>query len=344
MSFANSRKVDMSAFDSIQPVLGKHPENIKISNSEIQAFKSCKRKWMLQNYYGLKKKDEDFDGPLPLGIRIHEAMDGYYFQDENSTEVPVDKYMRLQRADNERFVNSPHSSDESKVDKFNKESELGRIMMEGYTEWLEDENPDADIDFVSQEEALEFPLDEFNGRVSLIGKTDAIVRRKFSGAMALLDFKTAQSFDSYRKAAHHSEQMPTYMNLLRRLKPDLGKVDGARYRLLKKVKRSTRATPPFYEDQDVRFNRKALDSHWKRVLRCVEEMVDLREKLDNGEDHQYYAYPTQKMTWECTSCPFFNGCYMLDDGSNAEDFFKDNFTQVDPNARYDNDERENENG
>ena len=83
----------MSAFDNIEPVLGRNAELVRISNSEIQTFKQCKRKWMLGNYYGLAQKDKPFDGALPLGVRIHEALDGYYTDGRN--EPPVDKYTRI---------------------------------------------------------------------------------------------------------------------------------------------------------------------------------------------------------------------------------------------------------
>lgn len=328
----------MSAFKFMDPILGRNPDLVRISNSEIQTFKHCKRKWMLGNYYGLKKIEEEFNGPLPLGVRIHEALDGYYFEGED----PQDKYNVLQNADNKRFIESGQAEFPDKLKKFNNESELGRIMLEGYTEWVAESNADADIEFISQEEALAYRPEEFGGRVEVIGKVDALIRRKYDEFLAILDFKSAQQFNDYLSAAHHSEQMPTYINLKSKSDPDAPKIDGARYRLLKKVKRSGTAKPPFYLDIDVRFNKKTLESHWKRILGTIREMVELRDRLDAGEDHQFYAYPTQKMTWECTSCPFFNGCFMLDDGSDAEGFFTDNYNQVDPNQRYNDNDKENE--
>lgn len=342
----------MSAFDSIDPILGRNPQNVHISNSEMQTFKQCKRKWMLGNYYGLKKKVEDFDGPLPLGVRIHESLEWWYNQlkkiengeePDNRNPHPVDEYTRLQNKDNKRFLLSPHANNEDKIKKFNNESELGRVMLEGYPEWVAESNADSDIDFDMQEKALSYTPDEFGGRVTLVGKIDGMIRRKYDNSKAILDFKTCQHFTDYRNAAHHSEQLPLYINLERRNSEENdAKVDGGRYRLLKKVKRSARATPPFYEDHDVRFNKKSLNSHWTRVLGTVREMMDLRDRLDNGEDHLYYAYPTQKMGWECTTCPFFDGCFMLDDGSDAEGFFTENYVQTDPNARYN--DKENTDG
>lgn len=325
----------MSAFEKIEPVLGKNPDLVQISNSEIQTFKHCKRKWMLGTYYGLAPLTEEFTGPLPLGIRIHDALDHFYTKGVEDSH-PMDEYVRLQNIDNERFANSPAINDDAAVKKFNSESELGRIILEGYLEWVESEHADTDIEFIINEIALRYFPEEFDGRVEVIGKIDALIRRLFDDSYAILDFKTAISFNEYLAASHHSEQLPLYINLLNKTKkPDEPRVDGGRYRLLRKTKRSASAKPPFYKDVDVRFGRKALESHWKRTVGTIREMLELRQRLDDGEDHLVYAYPTQKMGWECQTCPFFRGCFMLDDGSDAEGFFTDFYTQRDPNSRYD---------
>ena len=325
----------MSAFEKIQPILGKNPEHIQISNSEIQTFKSCKRKWMLGVYYGLSPDKEEFVGPLPLGVRIHNALDHYYTEGVKDSH-PMDEYVRLQNADNLRFADSPDASNSEAVSKFQKESELGRIILEGYLDWVEEEHADTEIEFIVNEIALRYFPEEFDGRVEIIGKIDALVRRIFSDTYAILDFKTAQHFKDYLVASHHSEQLPLYINLKNKTaKPGEPKVDGGRYRLLKKVKRTGTAKPPFYQDVDVRFNKKSLDAHWKRTIGTIQEILDLRQNLDDNKDHLVYAYPTQKMGWECQTCPFFKGCFMLDDGSDAEGFFTDFYVQKDPNARYD---------
>lgn len=317
-----------------EPYLGRNPESVSITNSEIQTFKDCKRKWWLGNYRALKKRSKTYTGPLALGVRIHNALEAFYVSGIN----PVDEYERLQRIDNKLFEVSDEAQFEKKVKDFNSEAELGRIMLEGYMEWMAEENPDADIEVIGAETKLSIRL-EMDPRVELMGKTDLRVKRASSGKHALLDHKTAQTFTMYYETAHMSEQLMLYV-LLERLDPVNGdpKVDGGIYNLLKKVKRSGTAKPPFYERMDVRFNDKMLESFWIRTMGTVRDIMELRDRLDAGEDHRFYAYPspTRDCTWKC---PFFQVCTMFDDGSSAEAFLEDHYEQVDPNARY---EEENE--
>ena len=51
---------------------------IRISNSEIQTFKDCRRKWWLSYYRRLRPRTESKTGALALGSRIHQALDDYY--------------------------------------------------------------------------------------------------------------------------------------------------------------------------------------------------------------------------------------------------------------------------
>ena len=41
-----------------------------LSNSEIQVFKDCRRKWWLNYYRRLQPKKKEFTGALALGSRI----------------------------------------------------------------------------------------------------------------------------------------------------------------------------------------------------------------------------------------------------------------------------------
>jgi hypothetical protein len=211
-------------------------------------------------------------------------------------------------------------------------------MLEGYMDWMAEENPDADLEVIGAEKKLSTRL-EMDPRVELMGKTDLKVKRASSGKHALLDHKTAQTFNMYYETSHMSEQLMLYV-LLEKMDKVNGDplVDGGIYNLIKKVKRSASAKPPFYERMDVRFNDKTLQSFWIRTMGTVRDIMELRDRLDAGEDHRFYAYPspTKDCTWKC---PFFQVCPMFDDGSSAEAMLEELFEQVDPNARY---EDENE--
>lgn len=327
-------------FKKIEPILGKNPKKVSISNSEIQTFKSCRRRWFLGSYLGLQEKEKSHLGPLPLGTRVHNALEVFYRDGVD----PVDEYNRLHRIDAKKFKESPQADDEKAVKKFNEEGELGRLMLEGYMDWLEDTNADDDIEYVSQEEQLRYTF-ENDSRVELIGKVDARIKRRSDGSLADLDFKTAapSNFSYYLQYVEFSEQLKHY-NLLEMLSNKDHKVDGGRYRVLKKVKRSGRAAPPFYADIDVRFNRKEMESFWIRITGTIRDIMAVRDGLDDGQDDRYLAYPSQKMDWVCGSCPFSKMCVMMDDGSDFEGYALDHFVQGDPNERYNDDDKETLNG
>jgi len=71
---------------------------------------------------------------------------------------------------------------------FEKEAELGRIMLDGYLEWVEEEGIDSELEMISTEEIISMPM--FNGEIELQGKLDMRVRRKADGVRMFRDFKT----------------------------------------------------------------------------------------------------------------------------------------------------------
>lgn len=329
----------MSILD--EPILGKNPKSVSISNSEIQTYKKCKRRWYLGTYLGLAKKEKEYSGPLSLGNRLHNALEHYYTTGDN----PVDEYNRLQNADNKLFLETKKASLPEEVKKFQSESELGRLMLEGYMEWLEEENADSAIEVVGAEKKLAYRLVDFDPRVELIGKVDLRVKRGEDGSRAIFDHKSAAAsgFADYWKYGKMSEQLMLYTTL-ERLTGDEedAKVDGGIYNVLKKVKRTAKATPPFYQRVDVRFNKKTLESFWIRTLGTVRDIMATRDALDEGQDHRSVAYPSPQMSWVCGTCPFFDICEMMDDGSRVESYIEDYYETVDPNKRYlDSEEQEN---
>lgn len=318
------------------PYLGLNPEQVRISNSEIQGFKSCRRRWYLANYLGLQKKEKNLLGPLPLGTRVHDSLEHYY----TTYEHPVDQYNRLMNKDIALFRETIDADDPKKVKKFESEGELGRLMLEGYIEWLEESNIDANIDIQYAEKVIETVIDELGGRVILQAKVDAEARRRSDNSIAIIDHKTAAVLEPYYKYSHMSEQLMTYTCISKRNPPEDGaEVDGGIYNLLKKVKRGPTAKPPFYDRIDVRFNDVTLNSFWIRLLGVLNDMMEVRDKLDEGADHRFVAYPKPQMDWNCGMCPFFQVCPMLDDGSSADRYIEDHYEVINPYERY-NDTKE----
>ena len=230
------------------------------------------------------------------------------------------------------------ASDPDKVIDLKKEQDLAKAMLEGYIEWVATEAADDGIELVAAETVIEVPSG--NPRVTLRGKLDQRVVRKTDGARMFLDHKTVADLTTPVRLLPIDEQMKFY-HLLEQLdgmyrgvsKEKQWRTDGALYNMLRKVKRTATAKPPFYERVEVRHNRAVIESTWKRVHKVCEEIVAAHSALDAGADHQYVCppRPSRDCTWKCE---FFAICKMFDDGSNVEGLVNEYYEHGDPHERY----------
>ena len=117
---------------------------------------------------------------------------------------------------------------------------------------------------------------------------------------------------------------------------------GGLYTMLRKVRRTAKANPPFYMQLEVGHNSHELRSMWQRVHRVIAEIVQTRNELDAGGDHHYVCppRPSRDCTW---SCDFLPVCPMMDDGSNSQGLLNEYYVHVDPQARYQDDDTVNRN-
>ena len=298
-------------------------EPIRISNSEIQTFKDCRRRWWLSYYRRLQPKTQNMTGALALGSRIHEALDMYY-----SKNIPLlEAHAQLVEIDKQKLIESYRDTYD-----LESEAELGRIMLDGYLQWVQEEGIDAELEMISTEEIIEMPL--MDNSVILQGKIDMRVRRKADGVRMFRDFKTVGgSFTDFGAMAHMNEQILTYMMLETAQNKEGERSEGGIFTMLKKVKRSANAKPPFYEQIEVRHNVFALRSFWQRIHGTLTDMMNARKYLDEGGDHRFIAYPhpTRDCKWKCS---FFSICPMFDDGSAAEAAIEDAYEVSNPYAYY----------
>jgi hypothetical protein len=262
-------------------------------------------------------------GALALGSRIHEALDMYY-----SKNIPLlDAHSQLVDDDKKILVDAYRDTYD-----LESEAELGRIMLEGYLQWVEENGIDAELEMISTEEIISMPL--LDNSVVLQGKIDMRVRRKADGVRMFRDFKTVGgSFTDFSSMAHMNEQILTYMMLETAQNKEGERSEGGIFTMLKKVKRSANARPPFYEQLEVRHNVFALRSFWQRIHGTLSDMLNTRKALDEGGDHRFVAYPrpSRDCKWKCQ---FFTICPMFDDGSAAEAAIEDAFEVSNPYAYY----------
>jgi CRISPR/Cas system-associated exonuclease Cas4 (RecB family) len=300
-------------------------EPVRISNSEIQTFKDCRRRWWFTYYRRLKPKMQNFTGALALGSRIHEALDRYYSSGMERDLLEI--HAELVKEDMDKLNKEYRDTTELET-----EGELGRVMLEGYLEWIELEGIDAELEMISTEEIIERPM--LDDRVILQGKIDMRVRRKIDNVRMFRDFKTVGgSFADFGSTAHMNEQVLTYMVLEEAQNQGAERSEGGIFTMLRKVKRGAYAKPPFYDQIEVRHNKFALRSFYQRLEGTLEDMMRVRDGLDEGVSHLKLAYP--KPSRDCKwKCQFFAICPLIDDGSAAEAAISDAFESADPYGYY----------
>lgn len=300
------------------------------TNSEMQVFKECRRKWWLGQYRRLRPAQQSLTGAAPIGSRTHVALAGWYVPDGEQRRDPREVLAETIEADRVRLVER-WAHDEvmlvSAIKEFEDEMDLVRAMIEGYVEWLEETGADSDFSVVASERAVEY---EFAPGKSIAGRLDAQVIRISDGAHLGVDHKTGD-FGTLRKKLPQDEQMLLY-EILRRL-TTTGRSDGMLFNMLRKVKRTARAKPPFYDREVVRFNQHQLESAWYRVMAVIRDIDDVTARLDSGESHLTAAYPrpNNDCSWKCE---FYQVCPMFDDGSRAEDMLQSLYRVGEPLERY----------
>lgn len=310
---------------------------IRLTNSEMKDWRRCRRKWWLSSHRGLQKRGtEEFNKPLSIGSRVHDVLAEYY-QPGNVRRDPMQFFWGGVLAD---IVEHPAQEKE-----ILKEADLCEAMLEGYFEWLEDEGADMDLEVIEPESEMEVPLvvaeDGVTLHASLLSKIDARVRSRETGKHSAIEHKTTQSLtDPIRRLQVDTqlltEHLVEFMDLLEKGDdPEDNRAQSVWYNMLRKVKRTASAKPPFYGREEVQHSITELRNHWIHVRQQADEILRMHQLLDEGGDHHVLCYPnpTKDCTWDCEYRePCLGG--MFDDGSDVEGYLADQFETGDPLARY----------
>lgn len=314
----------------------------RVTNSELQTFKHCRRRWWLSWYRGLRLLAEPPGGPKGIGTWVHEALAKWYVPEGQTPEDPRLAYNELVSvAELELLQATAHLPDTdvaTKVADFQKDADMGRAMVEGYVKWLAETGADVGLTVVAPEQVLSTLLEcSAKLTVRLQGRLDVRLRRDTDLVQLFMDHKTVGNFMDPARRLPMDEQMKTYLLLEQAHAEGASYVDGALYNLLRRVKRTGTAKPPFYQRLEVRHNPTTVATFRER-LRGQALTIDLVEQsLDQGVDHHLIAYPSPsaRCTW---GCEFSAVCPMFDDGSRAEDFIAEHYVVINPLDRYDHEE------
>lgn len=299
---------------------------MKISNSELQVFKSCKRKWWM-SYYRKLQTPEKRTGALALGSRVHLALESYYRPNGNEG-LALGMLQSSIEHDNSVLTAASEYEELAKLDK---EAKLARTMVTGYFEWVSETGADSDLLILEAESEIEAEINVDGIPILLVGKRDCVGLDQRTGRKFFLDHKTCQSLND--PLLDLNEQVLMYA-LLHRMNTEAVEMPSfAIWNLLRKVLRTARATPPFYAREQIEISDHLLRNFHSRLVGTIRDLLRVRAELDNGTNHRFVCYPTpsSRCSW---GCEFRQVCPMLDMDHYAEELLTSQYNEGDPYARY----------
>lgn len=291
-----------------------------LTSSEMRAWQTCPRGWWLRYYRRLRRTHEYASLPS-IGSLVHAGLEPYY----RGEVLDPPQFIRAE-------LDALIAQNPELADLILKDGELAVIMLEGYMEEVERSGMDADYEYVGAEVAVEHHV----GPYVLRGKLDARLRRLSDGALLQLEHKTVASFPDLIKTAQSNPQFLTYDLLAYLTKPDGAATDGVLLNMLRRVKRTARANPPFYHRHEVRHNLDELRAHYRHVVAIGDQITAVRKALDSGVDHHDVTPPAigKEHGWENGGCPCKDITPMIDDGGDVEGYLAEWYETYDPDARY----------
>lgn len=337
---------------SLDSLTGDYPyvedELKQLTNSEVGVWQRCRRKWWLAVYRQLALAQVDYMGYRAIGNRIHRALAAWYVPDGQERTDPREALERAIVEDwtalaaQARARPSYGDQEQTLADlstRFNDAVSLERAMVEGYVEWMNENGDDANLRVIAPETEMSAVVEgEVAGEpvhFRALGKLDVRMRRVTDGARLFEDHKTVGNFADRIKIIKQDPQMMHYQ-LLEFLNSGEGdeRCDGALYNMLRRVKRTAQAKPPFYQRVEVHHNSYEIDAYRRRLMGAARDIMRAERELAEGADPMSVVYPnpTSDCSWDCD---FYAICHMLDDGSRAEDAIAALYVTQDPMARYD---------
>lgn len=311
------------------------------THSESQDARRCWRKWYLNYYRTLKPRSERINESTFLGNIVHAALAEKYDRNQDPLATIVYLAGMAKQEQEDLLVGAGEGAIaiiESNIATVEKMEKFATIIIEGYLQWLEEEGMDQHLTFISAEAevTVPMPVDNLPVPVTLLSKMDTRFIDKRSGARIFMDHKTVQTFSDRTKTAHLDTQFYFYSLVDYLIATTEGRedwTDGGVLNMLRKVKRTASANPPFFARHEVRHSLIELQNYFIRLTGEITTVLQKVEMLDAGVDHHLACppNPTRDCSWDCS---FMTLCAFMDDGSDSEGYIEASFEVVNPLRRY----------
>jgi hypothetical protein len=282
-------------------------EIYSVSHSEMDTYKTCRRRWYLQYYRKLRRRREPRAKARDTGILVHAALYTFYIagglNGEKSEEL---MYQYLDNARDEDMLKCDETERKDVLDVH----KTSRILCEGYIEWLHETGADVGFTFDHSEVTLRAPGPVPN--TEIMGIIDLGGTEERSGDLFVMDTKVTDSIDTMLKTLHLMEQGPMYAVLAKINDPNPNRGFRVIWNMVKRSKQTARAKPPFYQRYELAINADQLRQFYLQLQGQIEDILRTEEMLNKGESHIKVAYPTP--TRDCSwKCPYFSICGAMND-------------------------------
>ena len=292
--------------------------NYSFSHSEMATYKECRRKWMMQYYWKLRRKREPKSLARDTGILVHEALELFYkaggLRGEQSETLLFDFLVNARDEDMLKVHGLADDAESVKKErKIVKDThDTARILCEGYIEWLKETG--ADIGLVLDQSELELRAPGPVEGTEIMGIIDLGGTDERSGDLIVMDTKVTASIDEMLKTLHIQEQGPMYAVLAKINDPDESRGFRVIWNMIKRNKQTARAKPPFYQRYELAINGDQLRQFYAQLQGQIEEILRTESRLNAGESHVQVAFPTpsKDCSWKCQ---YFTVCGAMNDMS-----------------------------
>lgn len=296
------------------------PKPLEITLRQSELWEPCRRRWAI-SYRKRYEPIRRYPSKAETGTLVHKGLEAYYL---GKDWVPAVQALWDEGA-------ASLESEPRWLAEYVKALDLAKIMLRGYEQFLEETGADIGwiIQGVEREIKVPFGVVEVPGYgtfdVSVTGHVDLEIVDQY-GLPRLVDHKTRDNLAA-TSADMMDLQRPTYA-VLRKLE-DGTTYHGAIHNVLKRVKRTSRATPPFYTRHEVHFSEQRLLKHWKLMDYRIRQLVPLAVGIENGtvplDSPALPPEPHRDCSWRC---PFLDICPMFDDGSSWDWLLESQYTQI----------------
>lgn len=316
-----------------------------LRNSERSSYKRCRLRWHFA--WNMQLAPTYTATPLRFGTLVHDALAAFYIPGSTRGPRPAQTFATIYDEEVELTGGEMFPSRDEE-DEWTDARELGIAMLDNY--YLR-YGEDADFEVIAPEVPFQIPIrDKSKKRVLLVavGTFDAIVRKKSTGKLYLLEHKTAKTINT--RHLQLDEQANTYWalagpwlrkqgvlskgddiagiiyNFLRKAKPDDRPRNAEGYHLNKDGTVSKRQPSPYFERLPVYRDAADRAQLIDRIRSEAREMRLVRAgKLD------VYKNPTRDCAWDCG---FYDVCELHEAGADYETMLQMSTVPWDPYASH----------